>query len=175
MSILFGYDYFDTTAEDLNILRQKLTTVEKTQQGNTAEIVKHTNDIIKLNSLGKNTVQYDFSQIPGYPLGFLQTSNISAGDRQNAKFIWFSISDGQNRATHSPLYGFYDGSVGTVVLWTRDQSSRIIQVSFLFAITGDTTNSMVQIFGLESKDVDSSGNVTNRTRTTTINCSLLTT
>ena len=66
MSILFGYDYFDTTAEDLNTLKQKLTTVEKAQQGNTAEIVKHTNDIVRLNSLGKNSVQYDFSQIP-YP------------------------------------------------------------------------------------------------------------
>jgi hypothetical protein len=175
MSILFGYDYFDTTAEDLDILKQKLAVVEKGQQGNTAEVAKHTNDIIKLNSLGENTVQYDFSQIPGYPPGFLQTPTITDTDKKNAKFIRFSVSDGQNRATHSPLYGFYNGSVGTVVLWTRDQSSRIIQVSFLFAITGDTTNSMVQIFGLESKDVDSSGNVTNRTRTTTINCSLLTT
>jgi hypothetical protein len=64
MSILFGYDYFDTTAEDLNTLKQKLTTVEKAQQRNTAEVAKHTNDIIKLNSLGENTVQYDFSQIP---------------------------------------------------------------------------------------------------------------
>ena len=70
MSILFGYDYFDTTEEDLNTLKQKLTTVEKAQQGNTAEVAKHANDIIKLNSLGENTVQYDFSQIPGYPPGF---------------------------------------------------------------------------------------------------------
>jgi hypothetical protein len=61
MSILFGYDYFDTTAEDLNTLKQKLTTVEKAQQGNMAEVAKHANDIIKLNSLGENTVQYDFS------------------------------------------------------------------------------------------------------------------
>jgi hypothetical protein len=175
MSILFGYDYFDTTAEDLDILKQKLAVLEKGQQGNTAEVAKHTNDIIKLNSLGENTVQYDFSQISGYSPGFLQTPTITDTDKKNAKFIRFIVSDGQNRAILSHLYGFYNGSVGTVVLWTRDQSSRIIQVSFLFAITGDTTNSMVQIFGLESKDVDSSGNVTNRTRTTTINCSLLTT
>jgi hypothetical protein len=54
MSILFGYDYFDTAAEDMNTLKQKLTVVEKGQQGNTAEIVAHTDDIKKLNSLGKN-------------------------------------------------------------------------------------------------------------------------
>jgi hypothetical protein len=45
MSILFGYDHFDTTTEDLNTLKQKLTAVEKQQQGNSAEIVVHTNDI----------------------------------------------------------------------------------------------------------------------------------
>ena len=171
MSILFGYDYFDTTTEDLNTLKRKLTTVEKAQQGNTAEVVKHANDIVRLNSLGKNSVQYDFTPSPiGIP-GFLQTPTISSGDRKNAKFIRFSISDGRNIATHSSLYGFYDGSVGTTVLFTRDQSSRIIQVSFSFAVAAD----IVKIFGMESKDIDSAGNVTNRTRTTTINCSLLTT
>jgi hypothetical protein len=82
MSILFGYDYFDTT-EDLNILKQKLT-IEKKQQGNVAEIVAHTNDIKKLNGLGKNVVWYDFSQIPDYPPGFLQTSDISKSDKNNA-------------------------------------------------------------------------------------------
>jgi hypothetical protein len=56
MSILFGYDYFDTTTEDLNTLKQKLTTIEKQQQGNSAEIVANTNDIKKLNGLGKNVV-----------------------------------------------------------------------------------------------------------------------
>jgi hypothetical protein len=170
MSILFGYDYFDTVTEDLDTLKRRLATAEKVQQGNTAEVARHANEIVRLNSLGKNSVQYDFTQIPGYPPGNLQTPSISVGDRQNAKFIRFTISDGQNSATHSPLYGFYTGSVGTVVLWTRDQRSRIIQVSFLFAVTGTT----VQIFFMESKHVDSSGNVTNRTRTTTINCSLLT-
>jgi hypothetical protein len=67
------------------------------------------------------------------------------------------------------------GSAGTIVLFTRDQSSRIIQVSFTFFVTGDTTNAKVKIFGMESRDIDSAGNVTNRTRTTNINCSLLTT
>ena len=171
MSILFGYDYLNTTTEDLNTLKRKLKTVEKAQQGNTTEVVKHANDIVRLISLGKNSVQYDFTQSPGYPPGFLQTPTISSGDRKNAKFIRFSISDGRNIATHSPLYGFYDGSVGTTVLWTRDQSSRIIQVSFSFAVAAD----IVSILGMESKDIDSAGNVTNRTGTTTINCSLLTT
>ncbi|CAB3985875.1 Hypothetical predicted protein [Paramuricea clavata] len=56
MSILLGYDYFDTTAEDLDILKRKLAVVEKGQQGNTAEIVKHTNDVVRLNSLGEITL-----------------------------------------------------------------------------------------------------------------------
>ncbi|CAB4031500.1 Hypothetical predicted protein [Paramuricea clavata] len=171
MSILFGYDYFDTTTEDLDILKQKLAVVEKGQQGNTAEVVKNSDEIVKLNSLGKNYVQYDFTQTPGYPPGFLQPSNIPDADKGNAKFIRFNVSDGNNTATSSPLYGFYVGSAGTIVLFTRDQSSRIIQVSFTFFVTGDTTNSMVQIFGLESRDV----NVTGRTGTTTISCFLMTT
>jgi uncharacterized phage infection (PIP) family protein YhgE len=33
MSILFGYDHFDTMTEDLNTLKRKLTAVEKGQQG----------------------------------------------------------------------------------------------------------------------------------------------
>ncbi|CAB4003488.1 Hypothetical predicted protein [Paramuricea clavata] len=175
MSILLGYDYFDTTAEDLDILKRKLAVVEKGQQGNTAEVTKNTDEIVKLNNLGKNYVQYDFTQTPGYPPGFLQTSNISDADKGNAKFIRFNVSDGSNTATSSTLYEFYVGSAGTVVMFTRDQSSRIIQVSFTFFVTGDTTNSMLQIFGLESKDVDYSGNVTNRTGTTTISCFLMTT
>jgi hypothetical protein len=175
MSILFGYDYFDTRAEDLDILKQKLAVVEKGQQGNTAEVSKNADEIVKLNSLGKNSVQYDFTQTPGYPPGFLQTSNISDADKENAKFIRFSVSDGKNTATSSTLYGFYVGSAGTIVLFTRHQRSRIIQVSFTFFVTGDTTNSKVDIFGLESKDVDSAGNLANRTGTTNINCFLLTT
>ena len=103
MSILFGYDYFDTTTEDMNTLKQRLRTTEKGQQGNAAEIVAHTNDIKKLNSLGKNVVQYDFSQIPGYPPGILQTPDISDSDRKNAKFIRFSISDGATTPTPSTL------------------------------------------------------------------------
>jgi hypothetical protein len=171
MSILFGYHYFDTITEDLDTLKRRLATAEKIQQGNTAEIVAHNNDIKKLNSLGKNSVQYDFTPSLGYPPGFLQTPTISSGDRKNAEFIWFSISDGRNIATHSPLYELNDGSAGTTFLWTRDQSSRIIQVSFSFAVASD----IVRILGMESKDIDSAGNVTNRTGTTTINCSLLTT
>jgi hypothetical protein len=159
----------------MNTLKRKLAVVEKGQRGNTAEIVAHTGDIKKLNSLGKNSLQYDFAKIPGYSPGFLQTPIISDGDRKNAKFIRFSISDGRNTATLSSLYGFYVGSAGTIVLFTRDQSSRIIQVSFTFFITGDTTNSKVQIFGMESKDIDSAGNVTNRTGTTNVSCFLLTT
>jgi hypothetical protein len=41
-------------------------------------------------------------------------------------------------------------SAGTIVPFTRDQSSRIIQVSFTFFVTDDTTNAKVQIFGMES-------------------------
>ncbi|CAB4020654.1 Hypothetical predicted protein [Paramuricea clavata] len=173
MSILFGYDYFDTIAEDLNTLKLKLTTVEKAQQGNTAEVAKHANDIVRLNSLGKNSVQYDFTQTPGYPPGFLQTPNISNSDKKNARFIGFSVSDGKNTATSSTLYGFRDDAAGTVVIFTRDQSSRIIQVSFTLFVVLNSGNMKVQIFGLESKDVDSAGNVTNRTITTNINCFLL--
>jgi hypothetical protein len=127
MSILFGYDYFDTTTEDMNTIKQRLTTTEKGQQGNVAEIVAHTNDIKKLSSLGKNVVQCDFSQTPGYPPGFLQTPDISDGDRKNAKFIGFSTSDGTNTAT---LYGFYENSVGTVVMFTRDQRSIYLFIYF---------------------------------------------
>ena len=70
MSILFGYDYFDTTTEDLNTLKRKLTVVEKGQQGNTAEIAAHTNDIKSLNSIGKNAVQYDLARVRVTHQGF---------------------------------------------------------------------------------------------------------
>jgi hypothetical protein len=60
MSIIFGYDYFDTTAEDraeqlekhgelkanLNTLEEKIKHVEKKQQSNSAEIVAHTKIIL---------------------------------------------------------------------------------------------------------------------------------
>ena len=171
MSILFGYDYFDTTAEDLNTLKQKLTTVEKAQQGNTAEIVKHTNDIVRLNSLGKNSVQYDFSQIPGYPPGFLQTPTITDTDKKNAKFMVFSVSGYEiNYSSSSPLYGFYETNRGTIVMFTVDQRSKIIRTSFSFIV--NSTN--IQIQGVEFKDIDSAGNVTSRTKATTVNCFLLT-
>ena len=153
MSILFGYDYFDTIAEDLNILKQKLTTTEKGRQGNAAEIVTHTNDIKRLNDLGKNVVQYDFSQIPRYPPGFLQAPDISDSDRNNAKFIGFSISDGVNTPTMSSIQGFYEGSMGTVVMFTRDQRSIIIQVSFTFMVLNNSGNLHVQILGVDFKDI----------------------
>ncbi|CAB4012680.1 Hypothetical predicted protein [Paramuricea clavata] len=175
MSILLGYDYFDTAAEDINTLKQKLTVVQKGQQENTAAIVAHTNDIKKLNSLGQHSEQYNFTQIPGYSPGVLQTPIISDLDRKNAKFTRLNISDGKNTATSSSLYGFYVGSAGTIVVFTRDQSSRIIQASFTFFVPGDTTKSKVQIFGMKSRDIDSAGNVTNKTKTTNINYSLLTT
>jgi predicted oxidoreductase len=120
-------------------------------------------------------VQYDFSQTPGYPPGFLQTHDISDSDRKNAKFIGFSTSDGTNTATSSTLYGFYENSVGTVVRFTRDQRSRIIQVSFTFMVLNNSGNLHVQVLRVEFKDIDSAGNVTNRTGTTKINCFLLTT
>ena len=172
MSILFGYDYFDTTAEDLDILKQKLAVVEKGQQGNTAEVAKHTNDIIKLNSLGENTVQYDFSQIPGYPPGFLQTPTITDTDKKNAKFMVFSVSGYEiNYSSSFPLYGFYETNRGTIVMFTVDQRSKIIRTSFSFIVT--STN--IQIHGVEFKDIDSVGNATNRAKATTVNCFLLTT
>ena len=162
MSILFGYDYFDTIAEDLNTLKLKLTTVEKAQQGNTAEVIRNANDITK----------YDFSQIPGYPPGFLQTSTITDTDKKNAKFIVFSVSGYEiNFPSSSPLYGFYETSRGTVVIFTVDQRSKIIQTSFSFIV--NSTN--IQIQGVEFKDIDSAGNVTSRTKATTVNCFLLTT
>ena len=123
----------------------------------------------------KYVVQYDFSQTPGYPPGFLQTPDISDSDRKNAKFIGFSTSDGTNTATSSTLYGFYENSVGTVVRFTRDQRSRIIQVSFTFMVLNNSGNLHVQVLRVEFKDIDSAGNVTNRTGTTKINCFLLTT
>jgi hypothetical protein len=172
MRILFGYDYFNTTAEDLNTLKQNLTTVEKAQQGNTAEVTRNANDITKLNSLGKNTVQYDFSQIPGYPPGFLQTSTITDTDKKNAKFIVFSVGGYEiNFPSSSPLYGFYETSRGTTVLFTVDQRSKIIRTSFSFIV--NSTN--IQIQGVEFKDIDSAGNVTGRTKATVVNCFLLTT
>jgi hypothetical protein len=172
MSILFGYDYFDTTAEDLNTLKRKLTTVEKAQQGNTAEVAKHANDITKLNSLGKNSVQYDFIQTPGYPSGFLQTPTITDTDKKSAKFMVFSVSGNEiNYSNSSPLYGFYETNRGTIVMFTVDQRSKIIRTSFSFIVT--STN--IQIHGVEFKDIDSAGNVANRTKATTVNCFLLTT
>jgi hypothetical protein len=172
MSILFGYDYFDTTAEDLNTLKQKLTTVEKAQQGNTAEIVKHTNDIVRLNSLGKNSVQYDFSQIPGYPPGFLQTSTITDTDKKNAKFMVFKVGGFEiNFSTPSSPYGFYEGSIGTVVMFTVSQRSAIIRTSFSFMVQ----RGRISLNGLEFKNIDPAGNATARNEATTINCSLLTT
>ena len=60
-------------------------------------------------------------------------------------------------------------------MFTRDQRSRIIQVSFTFMVLNNSGNLYVQILGVEFRDVDSSGNVTNRTGTTNINCFLLTT
>jgi hypothetical protein len=172
MSILFGYDYFDTTAEDLKTLKLKLTAVEKGQQGNTAEVAKNTDVIVKLNSLGKNYVQYDFTQTPGYPPGFLQTPSITDTDKKNAKFMVFSVSGNEiNYSSSSPLYGFYETSRGTTVIFTVDQRGKIIRTSFSFIVT--STN--IQIQGVEFKDIDSVGNVTNRTKATTVNCSLLTT
>ena len=172
MSILFGYDHFDSTAEDLNTLKRKLATVEKVQQGNTAEIVKHANDIVRLNTLGKNTVQYDFSQIPGYPPGFLQTPTITDTDKKSAKFMVFSVNGNEiNYSSSSPLYRFYETNRGTIVIFTVDQKSKIIRTSFSFIVT--STN--IQIQGVEFKDIDSAGNVTSRTKATSVNCFLLTT
>jgi hypothetical protein len=42
-------------------------------------------------------------------------------------------------------------------------------------VLNNSGNLYVQILGVEFRDVDSSGNVTNRTGTTNINCFLLTT
>ena len=134
-----------------------------------------TNRVKRLSDLGKNVLLYDFSQIPGYPPGFLQPPDLSDSDRNNSKFIGFSISDGVNTSTISSIQGFYEGSMGTVVMFTRDQRSRIIQVSFTFMVLNNSGNLHVQILGVDFKDIDSSGNVTSRTRNTKINCFLLTT
>jgi hypothetical protein len=134
-----------------------------------------TNRVKRLSDLGKNVLLYDFSQIPGYPPGFLQTPDLSDSDRNNAKFIGFSLSDGVNTSTISSIQGFYEFSMGTVVMLTRDQRSRIIQVSFTFMVLNNSGNLHVQILGIEFKDIDSSGNVTSTTGNTKINCFLLTT
>jgi hypothetical protein len=132
MSILFGYDYFDTAAEDLNILRQKLATVEKTQQGNTEEIVKHTNDIVRLNSLGENYVQYDLTELPYLP-GFYKSLAISDDDKKNAKFMVFKVDGFEiNISTPSPPYGFYEGSIGTVVMFVYSHSKKCYRPNILF-------------------------------------------
>ena len=120
-------------------------------------------------------VWYDFSETPVYPPGFLQTPDIPESDRNNAKLIGFSIGDGANTPTMSSLQGFYEGSMGTIVMFTRDQRSIIIQVSFTFMVLNNSGNLHVQVLGVEFKNIDSSGNVTNRTGTTKINCFLLTT
>ena len=171
MSILFGYDYFDTTAEDLNILRQKLTTIEKTQMGNTTEIVKHTNDIVRLNSLGRNYVQYDLAKLPYIP-GFYKSMAITDTDKKNAKFMVFNVSGFEiNLSTPSPPYGFYEGSIGTVVMFTVTQRSAIVHTSFSFTVQG----AYVSLTGLEYKNIDSAGNATVRSEATTISCFLMTT
>jgi hypothetical protein len=171
MSILFGYDYFDTTAEDLNILKQKLTTVEKAQQGNTAEVAKHTNDIVRLNSLGRNYVQYDLTELPYLP-GFYKSSAISDDDKKNAKFMVFRVSGYEiNFSTPSSPYGFYEGSIGTVVMFTVSQRSAIIRTSFSFTVQGV----YISLNGLEFKNIDSAGNATVRNEATTVDCFLMTT
>ena len=171
MSILFGYDYFDTIAEDLNTLKLKLTTVEKTQQGNTAEIVKHTNDIVRLNSLGRNYVQYDLTELPYLP-GFYKSSAISDDDKKNTKFMVFKVGGFEiNFSTPSPPYGFYEGSIGTVVMFTVTQRSAIVRTSFSFTVQG----AYISLNGLEHKNIDSAGNATVRSEATTISCFLMTT
>ena len=172
MSILFGYDYFDTTTEDLDILKQKLAVVEKGQQGNTAEVVKNADEIVKLNSLGKNYVQYDFTQTPGYPPGFLQTSIITDTDKKNAKFMVFKVGGFEiNFSTPSSPYGFYEGSIGTVVMFTVSQRSAIIRTSFSFMVQ----RGRISLNGLEFKSIDSAGNATVRNEATTIDYFLMTT
>ena len=172
MSILFGYDYFDTIAEDLDILKQKLAVVEKGQQGNTAEVAKNADEIVKLNSLGKNYVQYDFTQIPGYPNGFLQTPTITDTDRKNAKFMVFKVGGFEiNFSTPSPPYGFFEMSIGTVVMFTVTQRSAIVRTSFSFMVR----RGRIELNSLEFKNIDSAGNATVRSEATTIDCFLMTT
>ena len=60
-------------------------------------------------------------------------------------------------------------------MFTCVQCSRIIQVSFTFMVLNNSGNLYVHILGVEFKDIDSVGNVTNRTGTTKIDCFLLTT
>ena len=56
----------------------------------------------------------------------------------------------------SSLQGFYEGSTGTIVMFTRDQRSRIIQVSFTFMVLNNSGNLHVQVLGVEFKNIDSS-------------------
>jgi hypothetical protein len=177
MSILLGYDYPDTAVEDLNTLRQELLSriaaVERGQQGNAAGIAKHTDDIAGLNSLGKKYTRYGFLQIPGLPAGFLNTSLITDTDKKDARFMVFKVSGYEiNYSTPSPPYGFYEGSIGTVVMFTVNQRSAIIRTSFSFAV--EPHRDYITIEGLEFRNIDSAGNATIRSEATTIKCFLMT-
>ncbi|CAB4004639.1 Hypothetical predicted protein [Paramuricea clavata] len=145
--------------------------IEETQQANTAEIVKNVSAIGELNDLGKNYVQYDVPQMIGVP-GFYETGIISMTDRKKAKFITFGVGGHEiNSRAYSPLYGFFDGSGGNVVINAVTTRSAIVRTTFMFAYGSNK----ILVIGLEFKNVSSTGKVTNRTEATDLKCFFVTT
>ncbi|CAB4013373.1 Hypothetical predicted protein [Paramuricea clavata] len=168
MSILMGYDYFEN-----NDLEKKVADMEKIQQGNTAEIQKNKTELIDLNDIGRNTpLQYDLTQLYGYPPGFLETTTVSATDQKNAKFIIFKVSGvGINQETQSPTYGFYGGSTGNVVMFTETQTGGIVRTTFTFFYM---STKKITIFGLKFRNIDTAGNSSVRKKSTVLKCFLVT-
>ncbi|CAB3977328.1 Hypothetical predicted protein [Paramuricea clavata] len=168
VSIRMGYDYFEN-----NDLEEKVTSLEKAQQGNTAEIVKNVNGIIELNELGRNPpVQYDLTQLPGYPPGFFGTGTISTANQKKTKFIIFKVGGFEiNFESQSSPYGFYEGNSGNIVLFSMTSRSVIVRTSFSFTYA----RGRISIFSLEFKNISSTGNVSNRNEATVLKCLLITT
>ncbi|CAB3987898.1 Hypothetical predicted protein [Paramuricea clavata] len=166
-TILMGYNYFDESED----LKKKVTEIEKTQQVNTAEIVKNVSAVGELNDLGKNYVQYDVPQMIGVP-GFYETGTFSVTDRKNAKFITFGVGGFEiNSRAYSSFYGFYDGSGGNVVINAVTQRSTLVRATFTFAYGSNK----ILIIGLEFKNISSTGRVSNRMEATDLKCFLVTT
>jgi predicted metallo-beta-lactamase superfamily hydrolase len=76
-----------------------------------------------------------------------------------------------NFSTPSPPYGFFEMSIGTVVMFTVTQRSAIVRTSFSLAVQG----AHISLDGLEYKNIDCAGNATVRSEATTISCFLMTT
>jgi hypothetical protein len=107
----------------------------------------------------------------------MQTNNFTKTDKDNAKFVGFAISDGKSAPISSPLQSFYPKAAGAITIFAKEQRSvNVIRATFVYIIMDDFRGNLsARIMGVELKNVDSSGNVTNRTGSTKIFCFLLTT